>query len=181
GVLYIADQGRQQILKRLPNGRFEVAAGTGVAGDSGDGGPATHAAIADPASMAVARSGALYFVQPDARQLGGHAGSSVVREVATDGRISTVIGADPDCRAAGVTARRMPAQDADLPGGVSLAVTPAGNLALTGFTCPNGVDGGPLLDLGSAGELIEAPRTHWSPDTSTAPARWRTQVAVLCT
>jgi len=39
GNLYVADQSRNQILERLPDGTFVVVAGTGAAGYSGDGGP----------------------------------------------------------------------------------------------------------------------------------------------
>ena len=45
GTLYIVDAGRDQVLRRLPNGRFKVVAGNGRAGGLGDGGPATKAEL----------------------------------------------------------------------------------------------------------------------------------------
>ena len=51
GTLYVLDTGRDQILRRLPSGRFQVFAGNGTSGFSGDGGPATSARIAIPARL----------------------------------------------------------------------------------------------------------------------------------
>ena len=159
GVLYIADPGRQEILKRLPGGRFEVAVGTDVAGDSGDGGPATRAEVDRPSSMAIARNGALYFAQQgrgfyDAGDASGP--PTVVREVAPSGRITTVVGAHPACRVAGATARSIPAQDAFI-SDPALAIGPNGNLYLSTNLCPNALRGGPLLELTRSGSLIAAP------------------------
>ncbi len=61
GDLYIADDIRNQVLERLPDGRFRVVAGNGTTGYSGDGGPATEAEIDDPGGMAVSSDGTLYF------------------------------------------------------------------------------------------------------------------------
>ena len=41
GALYVADVDREQVLVRLPDGRFRVVAGDGKKGVSGDGGPAS--------------------------------------------------------------------------------------------------------------------------------------------
>jgi sugar lactone lactonase YvrE len=83
GALYIADTTRQQILMRLPDGGFRVLAGTGRAGFSGDGGPATGAELRDPQGMVVSANGTLYFADQ---------GNNRVREVTPDGRIATVAG-----------------------------------------------------------------------------------------
>ncbi len=64
GDLYIGDRGRNEILERVPSGRFRVVAGTGVAGFSGDGGPADRAEVAAPGSIVTTPDGTLYFTQP---------------------------------------------------------------------------------------------------------------------
>src|SRR5262245_59440019 len=61
GQLYLSDDGLNEILRVLPGGRFQVIAGNGKAGFSGDGGPAASASLNDPGGIAVARSGRLYF------------------------------------------------------------------------------------------------------------------------
>jgi hypothetical protein len=83
GRLYIADDGRNQILERLPNGTFQVVAGTGAAGFSGDGGAATRAEIRYPGGMAVGHDGTLYFADEE---------NDRIRAIAPNGIISTVAG-----------------------------------------------------------------------------------------
>ena len=85
GSLYVVDGGRDQILRRLPDGRFRVVAGTGRRGSSGDGGPAIDAEIhvGYQAGIAVARNGTVYFSD----EWNGR-----VREVLPDGVIETVAG-----------------------------------------------------------------------------------------
>jgi hypothetical protein len=83
GDLYIADEARDEILARLPNGQFKVVAGTGRFGFSGDNGPATQAELGGPQGMAVAPDGTLYFADR---------GNNRVRTVSPDGTITTVAG-----------------------------------------------------------------------------------------
>lgn len=62
GNVYIADTENQRIRKvDARSGIITTIAGTGVAGFSGDGGPATAAAINDPCSLVVSPSGQIYF------------------------------------------------------------------------------------------------------------------------
>jgi len=82
-VLYIADEGRNQILERLPNGTFRIVAGTGKAGFSGDGGKALRAELNMPRGMAIGRDGTLYFADT---------GNNRIRAIAPDGIISTIVG-----------------------------------------------------------------------------------------
>ena len=82
GDLYIADDGRDQILE-LRNNRFTVAAGTGIAGFAGDGGLATKARIDRPGGMAIAPDGNLYFADT---------ANGRVRMVTANGDIQTVAG-----------------------------------------------------------------------------------------
>jgi len=81
GALYVADEDRQQVLVRLPDGRFRVVAGNGKKGVLGDGGPAIHAELLDIVDMAVGPDGSLYVVDGDR-----------VRVVNPSGVISTVAG-----------------------------------------------------------------------------------------
>jgi sugar lactone lactonase YvrE len=83
GGLYVADTGRNQILERLPSGRFVVVAGTGKSGFLGDGGPASAAKLNNPGGMAVAEDGTLFFADQ---------GNNRVRAISPAGRISTVVG-----------------------------------------------------------------------------------------
>jgi hypothetical protein len=83
GHLYLADDGLNEILRMLPGGRFQVIAGNGTAGFSGDGGPAVSASLNDPGGMTVARSGTLYFADT---------GNNRIRAVSPSGIISTVAG-----------------------------------------------------------------------------------------
>jgi glucose/arabinose dehydrogenase len=64
-------------------GTITTVAGTGVDGVSGDGGPATAAAIDHPRGIAVLRDGSFVFAQPF---------TPMIRRVAPDGTISTVAG-----------------------------------------------------------------------------------------
>jgi hypothetical protein len=79
----VADDALDEILVRLPDGTFKVAAGTGIAGFSGDGGPATRAELNDPQGMAVGPHGTLYFAD---------AGNNRVRAVLPNGTVTTVAG-----------------------------------------------------------------------------------------
>jgi RHS repeat-associated protein len=93
-----------------------VFAGTGTAGHSGDGGPATSAELNDPQGLAVDASGNVFIADE---------GNSVVREVsASTGDISTVAG-DGTAGDAGVGG---PATSAELYAPVSVAVDASGNL-----------------------------------------------------
>ena len=61
GNLYIADQSNQRIRKVTPGGTISTVAGNGIAGYSGDGGPATNAQLNYPCSVVVDTSGNLYI------------------------------------------------------------------------------------------------------------------------
>jgi DNA-binding beta-propeller fold protein YncE len=83
GTLYVADDALDQILERLPDGRFQVVAGKGTFGFSGDGGPAVDAQLGGPEGMVVGSDGVLYFAD---------SGNNRVRAVEPDGIITTVAG-----------------------------------------------------------------------------------------
>jgi hypothetical protein len=83
GNLYIADDSLNEILERLPNGKFVIVAGDGKIGFSGDGGPATQAELDNPQGMAVSKSGTIYVAD---------AGNNRVRAILPNGTITTVAG-----------------------------------------------------------------------------------------
>ncbi len=91
GDVYIADQANQRI-RRVDNaGIITTIVGTGTAGYSGDGGPATMATIRNPVGQAAPPAGRI-----DVDTLGNlyiaDTGNNVVRRVGTDGIITTVAG-----------------------------------------------------------------------------------------
>ena len=61
GNLYIADPGNERVFKVTSGGVLTTLAGNGIAGYSGDGGPATAAALNYPEGVAVDRSGNVYI------------------------------------------------------------------------------------------------------------------------
>lgn len=83
GNLFASLAGGSVISKIAPDGTVSTVAGTGDAGFSGDGGPATSAQLAHPDGIAVAADGTLYI---------GDRLNDRVRKVAPDGTISTIAG-----------------------------------------------------------------------------------------
>jgi len=117
GPLYVSDGQCHRVLKVGPAGALPTAAGTGVAGDSGDGGPATAAQLREPWGLAVDRHGSLYIAD---------AGNHRVRRVAPQGLIFTVAGVGR----AGFSGDGGPATAAELDRPLGVAVDDEGNLFL---------------------------------------------------
>lgn len=65
GSLFIADLGNSRIRRVGPNGIITTVAGNGVNGFSGNGGPATGAALKFPRGTAVGPDGSLYIADTD--------------------------------------------------------------------------------------------------------------------
>jgi sugar lactone lactonase YvrE len=83
GALYVSDI-QYHVVRRIGgDGRITTVAGTGEAGFSGDGGPATAAALSQPEALVVDNRGNLYIVDT---------GNYRVRRVSRDGTIATVAG-----------------------------------------------------------------------------------------
>jgi uncharacterized protein (TIGR03437 family) len=83
GNIFFSDQFNHRIRRISAAGVITTLAGTGTAGFSGDGGPATSANLNFPGAMVVDANGDLYFTDgPNAR----------VRKVSAAGVISTVAG-----------------------------------------------------------------------------------------
>lgn len=84
GDLYIGDRTNNRIRKvTAATGTITTAAGTGTAGYSGDGGPATAAKLRAPQGLHLASNGDLYVAD---------AGNHVVRKISAAGIISTFAG-----------------------------------------------------------------------------------------
>ena len=82
GNLYIADTANNRIRMVATNGTITTLAGNGLAGYSGDGGPATLAQLASPTGVAVDAAGSVYV--SDA--------SAYVRKILFTGAIGTIAG-----------------------------------------------------------------------------------------
>jgi len=126
GNLYIADSGNDRIRKLAPNGIITTVAGTGRAGYSGDGGPATSATFNFPEQAELDVSGNLYIAD---------SGNNVVRKVSTNGVVTTVAGNghgavedNNNDELGGYSGDGGPATKAELSGPVSLAIDPSDNL-----------------------------------------------------
>ncbi len=88
GNLYIASSYYEsQILEVSTRGMVTVVAGNGTSGYSGDGGPATSAALAQPGGVFADGSGNIFIADT---------GNCVIREV-SGGNISTVAGSPQQC------------------------------------------------------------------------------------
>ena len=83
GNVYIADSGNFRIRKVDRNGIITTIAGNGVAGYSGDGGPAVSASIGYIHALALDAAGNLYFSDPY---------NHCVRRILTNGTVQTVAG-----------------------------------------------------------------------------------------
>jgi len=86
GNVFILDQVGNNVRKVAPSGIITTVAGspTGVAGSTGDGGPATAALLNQPTGLALDTLGDLYIVD---------SGNAAIRMVDTSGVISTIVGA----------------------------------------------------------------------------------------
>jgi len=88
GGLYIADDGRDQILE-LRHGTFRVVVGTGKVGFAGDGGPAIKAEIDQPSDVAF-RNSTLYFTDYWNHRVRAVSPAGIITTVAGDGLIGWV-------------------------------------------------------------------------------------------
>jgi hypothetical protein len=87
GNVYVVDDGASRVYRISPCGQISLLAGTGTEGRTGDGGPATMAALSEPLSVSTDGQGNVYIDDQSGMQL---------RRVAPDGTISTVASYDWD-------------------------------------------------------------------------------------
>ncbi|HTZ98302.1 MAG TPA: hypothetical protein VMB18_17995 [Terriglobales bacterium] len=116
GNTYIADSYSSQVFKVDTNGNLTIVAGNGTSGYSGDGGPATSAALNGPEGVAVDNSGNIFIADT---------GNFVIREViASSGKIQTVAGNGKE----GYSGDGGPATSAQLDDPYSVFVDGSGNI-----------------------------------------------------
>jgi len=114
GNLYIADTGNSVIRRVATSGVITTFAGNRTEGYSGDGGPATSAALNGPNSIALDSAGNLYIADT---------GNHVIRKV-SNGTITTVAGTGTS----GYNGDGIAANTAKLNMPIAIAVDSAGNL-----------------------------------------------------
>ncbi|WP_379213267.1 S-layer homology domain-containing protein [Paenibacillus sp. GCM10012303] len=115
GNLYIADRNNNRVRKVDTSGNISTVAGTGVAGYSGDGGPATAAAMWQPIGLTVDDNGTLYVAENS---------NHIVRKISSTGIITTIAGTG----AFGDSGEGGPATSAELRGPIGIDLDHNGNL-----------------------------------------------------
>ncbi|MGH3822217.1 MAG: hypothetical protein ACRDRA_05155 [Pseudonocardiaceae bacterium] len=85
GALYIADSVNHRVRRVDPGGEITTIVGTGVAGISGDHGPAIYAELNNPTAVSVGADGAIYIADGN---------NSRIRKVDPAGIMTTVVGPD---------------------------------------------------------------------------------------
>jgi len=119
GNLYIAETNAARVRKVDTNGIITTVAGGNPGGFSGDGGPATKAALAAPRGIAVDRSGNLYIAD--------WSNNRIRMVTASTGIISTIAGSNTT----GYSGDGGPASQATISGPFGMAVDSSGNLYFT--------------------------------------------------
>jgi uncharacterized protein (TIGR03437 family) len=137
GNLYIADA-FNAVRKVSPSGIISTIAGSyQLSGFSGDGGPATKAALFSPAALALDGSGNLYIAD---------LGNNRVRKVSPGGIITTVAGGGTPASGIGDGG---PAANAALFGPAGLALDASGNL----FVSEGGIGGSRVRKISANGTI----------------------------
>lgn len=122
GNIFIAEAANSRVRKIASDGSIQTLAGTGVAGFSGDGGPATAAQLNQPYGLAIDSAGALYIAD---------LGNSRVRKIAANGTIQTLAGGGT--LPAATTGQGGPATSAQLSQPRNVAVSADGSLYISDF------------------------------------------------
>jgi uncharacterized protein (TIGR03437 family) len=118
GEIYLTDRDTHRVRRIRADGIVEAVAGNGLAGFSGDGGPASQASLNSPRGVAVDAAGNVYIADTF---------NNRIRRVSADGRIETVAG-DGALRFAGDNG---PATRASLAHPWQIRFDNAGNLLIT--------------------------------------------------
>jgi trimeric autotransporter adhesin len=120
GNVFLSDQSNNLVLRRSLDGTLTAIAGNGIAGFSGDGGPATSASLNGPFGIALDSSGNLYIADNQ---------NGRVRKV-SGGIITTVAGNG----VIGFSGDGGPATAASLSGPSAVALDAAGDLYIADFS-----------------------------------------------
>jgi streptogramin lyase len=155
GDVYVSDRVTNRIRKISPSGIITTVAGTGTAGFSGDGDPATNAELNGPAGLAFGPDGTLYVADQNNQRIRAISPTGIITTVAGDGQ-------------PGFSGDGGPATDASLDDPQDIVVNQAGDLyiadTLNGLVrevTPNGVittvaGGGNYQYLGEGGSATQA-------------------------
>jgi hypothetical protein len=173
GNLYIADASNSVIRRVSTFGVITTVAGTGTAGLSGDGGPATAAMLNSPQGVALDRSGDLFIADTF---------NNAIREVTPAGIMSTVVNSAGAKGSSGnggpATAAKLNTPYAvtedDSTGNVYVADTSNNKIrAVTGLPVPGGPAGGPTAPSTQPGPppTQPGPPTHPGPPRHPSPPR----------
>ncbi len=92
GNIYVADVDNNRIFLVSRNGSIRTVAGNGVQGFSGDGGPATSAALNNPNGVAVDLSGNLFIADYQNGRIRKVSPSGIITTVAGGGNLGLVDG-----------------------------------------------------------------------------------------
>ncbi len=115
--LYLTESTGQRLRKISPEGIITTLAGTGIAGFSGDGGPAVLAQLNSPKGVVRDSAGNIFIADE---------GNNRIRKINTSGIITTIAGTG----VAGYNGDNIPALSAELNAPYSLALDPNGTLFL---------------------------------------------------
>jgi trimeric autotransporter adhesin len=163
GTVFFVDTGNGaggRIRKVSPNGIITTVAGNGTPGFSGDGGPATAAALGSFAAcnricggVAVDGAGNLFIADP---------GNSRVRQVSPSGIITTVAGND----VVGFSGDGGPAANAQLTYPVGVAVDGTGNLFIADYARVRKVYPSGIISTVAGSGTLEGSAADGAPATS---------------
>jgi trimeric autotransporter adhesin len=120
GNVYIADYGNNRIRRVNSSGVISLVAGSGSAGFSGDGGPASAAKLSGPVGINVDGSGNLYIADW---------GNSCIRKVNSTGVITTIAGTG----VAGFNGDCIPANSAELNQSIGIALDESGHIYISNY------------------------------------------------
>ncbi len=166
GDVYVAEANKQRVQVILPSGAMATLAGTGQAGDSGDGGAATSARLDEPTGVAVDSSGDVFIADTancKVRAVAVADGTILGQPVQRD-HIYTVAGTGT-CGSAG---QGGPVFGTELSDPVAVAVDFAGDLlvadrgdhAVLLATVHGGTFYGAAIAAGNIGVVVGGPSSH---------------------
>jgi hypothetical protein len=121
GGYFVADAGNEAIRMVLPNGIISTVAGIGVAGFSGDRGPANAAQLDNPNDVAPTTDGGLLIADT---------GNNVIRRVSPTGTITTVAGHSGGSNGQPPTTTPAAATSVDLDAPTGVAAIPSGGFLI---------------------------------------------------